>query len=92
MRPMGPGGFVPHPQAGMTERQRRTWVRFLIVVVAGAVGEVLGVLLRLPSADLLMPLLFGGVAYYLTGGMDSPFRPRRGGDPKYWRGTRIDDN
>jgi len=76
----------------MTEHQRRTWVRFLIVVLAGAAGEFLGVLVRLPSADLLVPLLFGGAAYYLTGRMDSPFRPRRGGDPKYWRGTRIDDN
>lgn len=79
----------------MTERERRTWLRLLIVVLAGAAGETLAIYLGLPSADLLAPLLFGGAAYYLTDGMDSPFRPRRrggGGEPKYWRGRRIDDN
>ena len=77
----------------MTGRERRTWLRFLIVVLAGAAGETLGISLGLPSPDLLVPLLFAGAAYYLTDGMDSPFRPRRGGgEPKYWRGRRIDDN
>ncbi|HEY8656658.1 MAG TPA: hypothetical protein VIN34_07985 [Candidatus Limnocylindria bacterium] len=76
----------------MSARERRTWLRFLIVVVAGAAGETLGFALGLPSADLLVPLLFGGAAYYLTDGMDSPFRPRGGGQAKYWRGRRIDDN
>jgi len=76
----------------VSPRERRTWLRFLIVVIAGAAGETLGFSLGLPSADLLVPLLFGGAAYYLTDGMDSPFRPGRGGDAKYWRGRRIDDN
>ena len=76
----------------MSDRERRTWLRLLIVVLAGAAGETLGIALGLPSADLLVPLLFGGAAYYLTDGLDSPFRPRRGGEPKYWRGKRIDDN
>lgn len=92
MRRMGAGGVIPHPEAGLSVRERRTWVRFLIVVVAGAAGETIGIVLGLPSADLLVPLLVGGAAYYLTGGMDSPSRPGRGGDPKYWRGRRIDDN
>lgn len=76
----------------MSPRERRTWLRLLIVVLAGAAGETLGIALGLPSADLLLPLLFGGAAYYLTAGMDPPFRPRRGGEVKYWRGRRIDDN
>lgn len=76
----------------MTERERRTWIRLVIVVLAGAAGETLGITLGLPSSDVLVPLLFGGAAYYLTDGMDSPFRPRRGGEPKYWRGKQIDDN
>lgn len=76
----------------MSPQERRTWLRFLIVVLAGAAGETLGFALALPSADLLLPLLFGGAAYYLTDGMDSPFRPGRGGEGKYWRGRRIDDN
>jgi len=76
----------------VSPRERRTWLRLLIVVLAGAAGETLGIALGLPSADLLLPLLFGGAAYYLTAGMDPPFRPRRGGEVKYWRGRRIDDN
>jgi len=89
---MGPRGLVPLSEAGVSDRERRTWLRLLIVVLAGAAGETLGIALGLPSADLLVPLLFGGAAYYLTDGLDSPFRPRRGGEPKYWRGKRIDDN
>lgn len=92
MRGMGPGGVLPHVEALVSPRWRRTWLRFLIVVLAGAAGEALALVLGLPSADLLAPLLFGGAAYYLTDGMDSPYRPRRGGDEKYWRGRRIDDN
>lgn len=88
---MGPRGLIPLPEALVSPRERRIWLRFLIVVLAGAAGETLAIVLGLPSADLLAPLLFGGAAYYLTDGMDSPFRPRRGGDPKYWRGRRIDD-
>jgi len=89
---MGPRGLVPLPEAGVSDRERRTWLRLLIVVLAGAAGETLAIALGLPSARFLVPLLFGGAAYYLTDGMDSPFRPRRGGEPKYWRGKRIDDD
>lgn len=76
----------------MSPQTGRTWLRFLIVVLAGAAGQTLGIVARLPSADLLIPLVFGGAAYYLTAGIDPPFRPRRGGEVKYWRGRRIDDN
>lgn len=89
---VGPGRVLPHLEALVSPRERRTWLRFLIVVFAGAAGETLGFALGLPSADLLLPLLLGGAAYYLTDGMDSPFRPRRGGEVKYWRGRRIDDD
>jgi uncharacterized membrane protein AbrB (regulator of aidB expression) len=75
----------------MIDRERRTWIRFLIIVAAAAAGETIGIWQRLPSADLLLPLLFGGAAYYLTMGLNAP-RPRGGGDLRYWRGRRIDDN
>jgi uncharacterized membrane protein AbrB (regulator of aidB expression) len=74
----------------MMDRERRAWVRFLIVVAAAALGETIGIWQRLPSSDLLLPLLFGAAAYYLTMGMDTP-RHRRGGNVRYWRGRRIDD-
>lgn len=92
MRRVGPRGVVPSAEALLSARERRTWLRFIVVVLAGAVGETLGVTFRLPSADLLMPLLFGGAAFYLTAGIDAPPGARRGGEEKYWRGRRIDDN
>jgi hypothetical protein len=75
----------------MMDRERRTWVRFLIIVGAAALGETIGVWQRLPSSDLLLPALFGGAAYYLTMGFGGP-RYRRGSTVRYWRGRRIDDN
>ena len=74
----------------MTEPQRRAWVRFLIVVAAAAFGETLGVWQRLPSSDLLLPLLFGGAAFYLTIGITAP-SGRGGGNVRYWRGERLDN-
>ena len=92
MRRVGPCGVVPSAEAHVSARERRTWLRFLVVVLAGAAGETLGITLGLPSADLLLPLLFGGVAFFLTAGIDGPPGARRGGEAKYWRGRRIDDN
>jgi len=76
----------------MNAQPGRVWLRLLIIVAAGAAGETVGLVAGLPSPDLLLPLLFGGAAYYLTMPLDRPFRPRRGGEVKYWRGRRIDDN
>jgi uncharacterized membrane protein AbrB (regulator of aidB expression) len=73
------------------DRERRAWVRFLIVIAAAALGETIGIWQRLPSSDLLLPLLFGAAAYYLTMGMGGP-RYRRDGNVRYWRGRRIDDD
>jgi uncharacterized membrane protein AbrB (regulator of aidB expression) len=74
----------------VTDRERRAWLRFLIVVAAAALGETLGFWQRLPSSDLLLPLLFGGAAFYLTAGMTAP-RDRSNGNVRYWRGRKIDD-
>lgn len=73
----------------MNDRERRAWIRFLIVVAAAALGETLAIALRLPSADLLMPLLFGAAAFALTARLGAP---RARGEVRYWRGRRIDDN
>lgn len=75
----------------MIDRQRRAWIRFLIVVTAAAFGETIGIWQRLPSSDLLLPLLFGGAAFYLTTGITAP-RYRSNGNVRYWRGREIDDN
>jgi uncharacterized membrane protein AbrB (regulator of aidB expression) len=73
------------------DRERRAWVRFLIVIAAAALGETIGIWQRLPSSDLLVPLLFGGTAFYLTMGLTAP-RHRSNGNVRYWRGRKIDDD
>lgn len=75
----------------MIDRERRAWLRLLIVVAAAALGETIGIWQRLPSSDLLLPLIFGVAAFYLTMGVAAPRRPRNG-NVRYWRGRRIDDN
>lgn len=92
MRRVGPRRVIPLVEALVSPQAGRTWLRFVIVVLVGAAGRTLGIVAGLPSADLLIPLLFGAAAYYLTAGIDPPFRPRRGGEVRYWRGRRIDDN
>jgi len=73
------------------DRERRAWVRFLIVIAAAALGETIGIWQRLPPSDLLLPLLFGGAAFYLTMGLTAP-RYRSNGNVRYWRGRKIDDD
>jgi len=73
------------------DRERRAWLRFLIVIAAAALGETLGLWQRLPSSDLLLPLLFGGAAFYLTTGLGAP-RRRSSENVRYWRGRRIDED
>lgn len=91
MRAVGPGGLVPARGRGVIDRERRAWIRFLAVVIAAAIGETIGIWQGLPSADTILPLLFGGAAFYLTMGLATP-RYRTGGNVRYWRGRRIDDD
>ncbi|HEY8807060.1 MAG TPA: hypothetical protein VIN70_05695 [Candidatus Limnocylindria bacterium] len=75
----------------MIDRERRAWLRFFIVIAAAALGETIGIWQRLPFSDLLLPLLFGGAAFYLTMGMTAP-RLRSNGNVRYWRGRKLDDD
>lgn len=75
----------------MIDRERRAWLRLLIVVAVAALGEVIGSWLRLPFSDSVMPLLFGAAALYLTMGLTMP-RSRGDGSVRYWRGRKVDDN
>ena len=74
----------------MIDRARRAWIRFGVIVLAAAIGETIGIWQRLPSSDLLIPLLFGAAAFYLTMRLDGP-RYRTNGNVRYWRGRKLDD-
>jgi hypothetical protein len=73
------------------DRERRAWLRFLIVIAAAAFGETLGFWQGLPFSDSLLPVLFGAGAFYLTMGLTAP-RYRSSGNVRYWRGRKIDDD
>jgi hypothetical protein len=75
----------------MIDRERRAWVRFLIVIAAAAFGETFGFWQGLPFSDSLLPLAFGAGAFYLTMGLNAP-RYRGSGNVRYWRGRPIDDD
>lgn len=71
----------------MTDRERQAWLRLLVVVAAAALGETIAVAVRLGDGAILLVVLLGGAAFYLTGPMD---RPGGGGEARYWRGRRLD--
>jgi hypothetical protein len=72
----------------VNDRERRAWLRFLVIVAAGALGETVGIWLRAPSSDLLFPVLFGGAAFFLT--MERGVGGGRSDDNvRYWRGRRL---
>ncbi len=75
----------------MIDRERRAWLRLVIVVAAAALGETVGLWQRLPFSDTLLPLLFGAAAFYLTMGLGAPHY-RRDGILRHWRGRNIDDS
>ena len=91
MRRVGARGLIPAPRRRVIDTERRAWLRLLIVVAAAALGETIGIWQRLPSSDLLVPLLFGAVAFALTTGITA-HRYRGTGNVRYWRGRRIDDD
>ena len=73
------------------DRERRAWLRFLIVIAAAALGETLGYWQGLPFSDTVVPLLFGSAAFYLTMSLSAP-RYRTNGNVRYWRGRKLDDD
>lgn len=88
---MGPRGLIPAEERWVNDRERRAWLRFLIVIAAAALGETLGFWPGLPFSDSVLPVLFGAGAFYLTMGLTAP-RYRSNGNVRYWRGRRIDDD
>lgn len=57
---------------------------------AWAIGQTLTIGLGVSFADLIVPAVLAAGVYLLT---EDLVRPRtRGGNVKYWRGRRIDDD
>jgi hypothetical protein len=86
---MGQGGLVP-ARARLVTREQAQLIRLLLMCIAWAIGQTLTIGL---SADLVSTVVPGALAvgvYVVTddlgrGGFG-------GGEAKYWRGRRIDDD
>jgi hypothetical protein len=71
-------------------RAQAAVVRLLLICVAWAIGQVLATGVPFPGADFLVPALFAIGVYALTADLGRP--GSGGGDGRYWRGRRIEDD
>ena len=67
---------------------RAVW-RLLVICAAWSIGAVLVWIVGARGLETAVPALFAAAAYLFT---RDEVRPGRGGQAKYWRGRRIDDD
>jgi hypothetical protein len=71
-------------------RERAAILRFVLICAAWAIGQTLTLYLSLGTFGVVVPAALALGVLALTGDLG---RPRAtGGDIKYWRGRRIDDD
>ena len=71
-------------------REQGQIVRLLLICAAWSVGHLLTVGIPIQLADVVVPAALAIGVYILTEDLG---RPRTGGgDGRYWRGRRIDDD
>jgi hypothetical protein len=71
-------------------RERAAILRFVLICAAWAVGQTLTWYLSLGTFGVIIPAALALAALVLTADLGRA-RPT-GGDLKYWRGRRIDDD
>ncbi len=70
-------------------REQAQLVRLLLMCVAWAIGRILIIGIPIDLADFVVPALLAAGVYVVTEDLG---QPRLGGEGKYWRGRRIDDD
>jgi len=65
--------------------------RLLLICAVAAAGETVAIVVGAYDVVPLVGFALGAAAYVLTQDIDRP-RPRGGGEIRYWRGRRIDDD
>lgn len=73
-------------------RERAQIARLLLMCFAWAVGTVLTFGLGVSFANFVVPAALAVGVYVLTEDLGRPGGFGGGGDVKYWRGRRIDDD
>jgi hypothetical protein len=71
-------------------RERAAILRFVLICAAWAIGQTLTWYLSLGTFGVIIPVALALGVLVLTADLGRP-RPGGGGDLKYWRGRRIDD-
>ena len=71
-------------------RERAAILRFVLICAAWAIGQTLTWYLSLGTFGVIIPAALALGVLVLTADLGRP-RPGGGGDLKYWRGRRIDD-
>ena len=71
-------------------REQAQLVRLLLICLAWSIGQVLTTGLSLGPANVIVPAVLGVGVYALSD--DLGRSEGGGGDAKYWRGRRIDDD
>jgi hypothetical protein len=90
MRRMGSAGLVRAPALGCMTRGQAATARFVLICAAWAVGQTLTWGLELGTIGVVIPAVLALGVVVLTADLGRP-RPT-GGDVKYWRGRRLDDD
>ena len=72
-------------------RERAAILRFVLICAAWAIGQTLTWYLSLGTFGVIIPAVLALGVLVLTVDLGRP-RPGGGGDLKYWRGRRIDDD
>lgn len=86
---MGAGGLL-RARPKVVTREQAQLVRLLLICVAWALGQTLTVVLSIQFAEIVVPAALAIGVYLLT---DDLGRQRPGGgDGRYWRGRRIEDD
>lgn len=87
MRHVGEGGIVRAPERTAVNT---AFARLLLICAAFALGETAAYGVGATSVGSAVGLILAAAAYVFTQDID---RPRRGGGQiKYWRGRRVDDD
>ena len=90
MRRMGTAGLVRTPRARGMTRGQAAGLRFVLICAAWALGQTLTWSLALGSIGVVIPAVLALGVLVVT--QDLGRRRAAGGDPRYWRGRRLDDD
>ena len=90
MRRVGAAGLVRAARGGRVTRAQAAIVRFVLICAAWAVGQTLTWGLAIGPVGVVIPGVLAIGVLVVTEDLGRPRGP--GGDVKYWRGRRVDDD